>query len=179
MKHYMKKVLLAFLGIFCTISLYGQQDAQFSQYMFNMLYYNPGYAGVEGLTTFKVFHRTQWAGYQPSFAADGSGGLNTQVISLNTPLLRLRSGLGVHVVNDKLGPLTNLEAQVSYAYHLGIGDSKLSLGIGAGVFSQTIDFGKYRPVDLDDKLIQEGKDSQVRPDLSIGFFTGHDNIMQE
>lgn len=166
----MKKVLLAFLGIFCTMSLYGQQDAQFSQYMFNTLYYNPGYAGVEGLTTFKAFHRTQWAGYEPSFTSDGAGGLNTQVVSLNTPLLRLRSGLGLHVVNDKLGPLTNLEAQVSFAYHLGIGDSKLSLGVRAGVFSQSIDFDQYRWVQQDDPLRQEGKPSQIRPDLSIGVF---------
>ncbi len=168
----MKKALLFFcICHLYSLVVYGQQDAQFSQYMFNTLYYNPAYAGVEGLTTFKVYHRTQWAGYAPS-TGDPSGGLNTQVVSLNAPLLKLRSGLGVHVVNDRLGPLTNMEAQLSFAYHLGIGDSKLSLGVRFGAFSQTIDYDQYRYIDKDDQLLETytGNRSQIRPDMSVGIF---------
>lgn len=149
---------------------YGQQNAQFSQYMFNTLYYNPAYAGVEGVTTITAFHRSQWAGYQPT-SGDPRGGVNSQVISLNTPLLRLRSGFGLHVVNDQLGPLTNLDLQVSFAYHLGIGDAKLSLGARGGIYSQTTNYDIYRPVDLNDPLLTgSGKRSQIRPDFSAGVF---------
>ena len=148
---------------------FGQQSAQFSQYMFNTLFYNPAYAGVEGVTTLTAFHRTQWAGYQPTL--DNPGGINTQVISLNAPILRLRSGFGLHIVNDNIGPLTNLEAQASYAYHLGVGDGKLSLGVRVGAFSQTVDYDQYRPVDPDDQLLQaNGRVSQLRPDFSVGVF---------
>ena len=38
---------------------HAQQDAQFTQYMFNTIYYNPAYAGVEGVTRFSAIHRTQ------------------------------------------------------------------------------------------------------------------------
>ncbi len=154
--------------VFAYVPLFGQQSAQFSQYMFNTLYYNPAYAGVEGVTTLTAFHRSQWAGYQPT--GDPQGGINSQVISLNAPILKLRSGFGLHVVNDQLGPLTNLEAQVSFAYHLGIGNSKLSLGIRTGAYSQTVDFNQYRWVDPDDPLKKSDRVSQIRPDFSAGIF---------
>lgn len=166
------KLLLVIISLVLTAfsQAFGQQNAQFSQYMFNTLYYNPAYAGVEGVTTLTAFQRLQWAGYQPT-SGDSRGGVNTQVISLNTPLLRLRSGFGLHVVNDQLGPLTNLDIQASFAYHLGIGDSKLSLGVRGGIYSQTTDYDKYRPVDLNDPLlIGTGKMSQIRPDFSAGVF---------
>ena len=167
----MRKALFVLVCLFtvCSTATYAQQSAQFSQYMFNTLFYNPAYAGVEGVTTITAFHRTQWAGYQPT-TGDLSGGINTQVISLNTPILKLRSGFGLHVVNDQIGPLTNQEAQVSFAYHLGVGAAKLSLGIRAGAFSQTVDFDQYRWVDPNDPLRQAGKDSQMRPDFSAGVF---------
>lgn len=168
----MNKTILLVLVCITTIGLntsYGQQSAQFSQYMFNTLFYNPAYAGVEGVTTLTAFHRTQWAGYQPTL--DNPGGINTQVVSLNTPILRLRSGFGLHIVNDNIGPLTNLEAQASFAYHLGVGNGKLSLGIRVGAFSQTVDYDQYRPVDPDDVLLQgNGRVSQLRPDFSAGVF---------
>ncbi len=165
-----KPLLIIILVITAFSQAFGQQNAQFSQYMFNTLYYNPAYAGVEGVTTITAFYRSQWAGYQPT-SGDPGGGINTQVISLNTPLLRLRSGFGLHVVNDQLGALNNLDIQASFAYHLGIGNSKLSLGIRGGMYSQTTDYDKYRPVDSNDALLLgSGKISQIRPDFSAGIF---------
>lgn len=145
-----------------------QQDAQFSFYMKNALYYNPAFAGTEGVTQLTLLHRTQWAGYKSSF--DDGGAPNTQVFSMTTPIYRFRSGFGAHVVNDNLGPVNNLEAQLSYAYHLGIKNSKLSFGIRAGVFSQSIDKGQYRPIDEGDPIIIESSDSQVRPDMALGVY---------
>ncbi|MDN5204020.1 type IX secretion system membrane protein PorP/SprF [Fulvivirgaceae bacterium BMA10] len=151
-----------------------QQDAQFSQYMFNTLFYNPAYAGVEGVTKLSAIYRSQWSGFTTTF--DGSGGApNTQVVSLNAPILRFRSGAGIHIVNDNLGPLNNLEVQASYAYHLAIKDAKLSFGIRAGIFSQSINGNKYRAVDPDDDLLIDGKESQIRPDLALGAYYTTEN----
>ncbi len=163
-----------FLGLIMWVasvgqSVWAQQDAQFSQYMFNTLFYNPAYAGVEGVTKAQLTARTQWAGYSSSF--DGSGGNpNTQLISLTSPILKLRSGFGLYVVNDKLGPLNNIEAQASYAYHLAIKDAKLSIGIKAGIYSQVIDRERYRPNVDPDPIIAGGRDSQIRPDLGFGVY---------
>lgn len=157
-------LVLAFAGI----TVHAQQDAQFSQYMFNNLYLTPAYAGVDGVTQLTAIHRSQWQGYQSSF---GDGGApTTQMVSFNTPIHKLHSGFGAYVLNDKLGPQNNLEAQASYAYHLGIKNSKLSFGVKLGVYSMAINGEYYRFVNEGDPLINTGRVSQILPDLGFGLF---------
>jgi type IX secretion system PorP/SprF family membrane protein len=155
--------------VLLTTQVMAQQDPQFTQYMFNTLYYNPAFSGVEGVTKITAMHRSQWLGYQPSYG--GGGAPTTQVVSITSPIFKVNSGFGTYILNDKLGPQNNLEAQAMYAYHLGIKESKLSLGIKVGVYSQTLNFDLYNPTDPDDPLLQKaGKTSQVRPDFSVGAF---------
>ncbi|MFM7430707.1 MAG: type IX secretion system membrane protein PorP/SprF [Flammeovirgaceae bacterium] len=166
----MKKLLLYF--IFCVgfvAPLLAQQDPQFTNYMFNTLYFNPGFAGVEGVTKLTAIHRSQWLGYTPTFG--GGEAPTTQIISMTTPIFKLNSGFGAYIINDRLGAQNNLEAQATYAYHLGIKNSKLSFGLRAGIYSQTINFDLYKPVDPNDKLLyKKGSESQIRPDLALGIF---------
>jgi type IX secretion system PorP/SprF family membrane protein len=61
-----------------------------------------------------------------------------------------------------------MEIQAMYAYHLGIKDSKLSIALKVGAYSQTIDGGDYRPIQQDDELIKMGKETQIKPDLGFG-----------
>lgn len=150
------------------VSAFAQQDPQFTQYMFNNLYLTPAYAGVDGVTQLTAFHRSQWLGYESSF---GDGGApTTQMISFNTPIFKLHSGFGAYITRDQLGPQNNSEIQAMYAYHLGIKDNKLSFGIKAGIYSQSINFAMYRPVQLPDPLLNPSKESQIRPDLGVGVF---------
>jgi type IX secretion system PorP/SprF family membrane protein len=92
------------------------------------------------------------------------------MISFNTPIHKLHSGFGAYILNDKLGPQNNLEAQASYAYHLGIKDSKLSFGVKLGMYSMAINGEYYRFVNDGDPLINTGRYSQIRPDLGLGVF---------
>lgn len=162
---------LYFLVLLCSVNkVFAQQDAQFSQYMFNNLYLTPAHAGVDGVTSLTAFHRSQWLGYQSSF---GDGGAPvTQMVSFNTPIYKIKSGFGAYVMNDNLGPQNNLEIQASYAYHLGLKESKLSFGMRVGMYSQTLDYGKYRAIHPEDPLIggRQGKESQIRPDMAFGLF---------
>ncbi len=166
----MKKTFLLFFIVGAIqVNLFGQQDPQFTQYMFNTLYYNPGYSGVEGVTKLTAIHRSQWLGYQPTIG--GGGAPTTQIVSFSTPIYKIKSGFGAYIINDRLGPQNNLEAQASYAYHLSIKNSKLSFGMKVGMYSQTMNFGLYRPIDQNDPVLKtSGKESQVRPDLAMGIF---------
>lgn len=161
-----------FYIIFCLLltgtatRVLAQQDAQFSQYMFNSIYITPAAAGIDGVTRFTALHRSQWLGYQSYF---GDGGAPTsQLLTFSTPIHKLKSGFGAYVLHDQLGPQNNLEIQAMYAYHLGIKDSKLSIGIKVGAYSQTIDGGEYRSVQEPDPVIIEGKETQIRPDVGLG-----------
>jgi type IX secretion system PorP/SprF family membrane protein len=166
----LKRTFYTLLLFLAGISVYAQQDAQFSQYMFNNLYLTPAYAGVDGVTQLSAVYRSQWQGYQSSF---GDGGAPvSQLVSFTAPIHKLKSGFGTYILNDKLGPMNNLEVQASYAYHLGIKDSKLSFGLRVGMYSQTINYDIYRAINPNDPLLEDksGKESQVRPDIGAGLF---------
>jgi len=162
--------VIRFVSLFMLIAWQSvaQQDPQFTQYMFNTLYYNPGFAGVEGVTKLTLMGRSQWTGYQPSIG--GGGAPTTGIFSFTSPIYKINSGIGFHIVEDNLGPQNNLEAQVSYAYHLGIKDGKLSLGVRAGMFAQTINANMYRALQSGDPALPSGNSSQTRPDLAVGAF---------
>jgi type IX secretion system PorP/SprF family membrane protein len=165
-----KRIVLALFALL-SFSAFAQQDPQFTQYMFNNLYYNPGYSGVEGVTKVTALYRSQWSGYQPTFY--GGGAPTSQLVTFTTPVFKLNSGFGAYVLNDKLGPQNNLEAQVSYAYHLGLKNSKLSFGLRAGVYSQTINSNLYRAVQKEDPNLppeNTGRYTQTKPDLAFGVF---------
>jgi type IX secretion system PorP/SprF family membrane protein len=166
----LQKSFYTLLLALTSFGVFAQQDALFTQHMFNNLHMTPAFAGVDGVTRLSAFHRTQWLGYQSSF--DQGGAPMTQIVTFNTPIYKLRSGFGAYVLNDRLGVQNNLEFQGMYAYHLGIKESKLSFGVKFGAYAQTINGQHYRYIDQDDPLIvsTEGKSSQVKPDLGLGLF---------
>lgn len=159
-------VLIVLLAIVKPV--FGQQDPQFSQYMFNDLYNNPAYSGVMGVTNLSLTYRSQWTGYTGTF--DEGGAPNSFLASFNTPIFRIRSGAGFYFVNDVIGNKNNIQFMGSYAYHLGVGNGKLSFGIRAGIYGQSIDFSQYRPVNPGDPLLAFGKESQYRPDMGVGIY---------
>ena len=72
-----------------------QQEAQFTQFMYNQLYLNPGYAGARNATSLLAIYRNQWLGFE--------GAPETKLVSFNTPLLNNRIGLGVTISNHTQG----------------------------------------------------------------------------
>ncbi len=163
-----KSILLLFLGLFIYVGVRAQQDPEFTQFMNNKMYYNPAYAGVEGITRLSLVVRSKWTGYTGTF--NDGGAPTTEVLTMSAPIYKLNSGFGAYLINDNLGSLNNLALQGSYAYHVAVKDAKLSFGINAGFYSQSIDFDNYRPNDINDPVIQTGKQTQFRPDMGAGVF---------
>jgi type IX secretion system PorP/SprF family membrane protein len=174
----MKKSLLiksmACLMFLSGFSVYGQQNAQFSHFMFNPMFYNPGYAGMDGAARFSALHRSQWLGYQPSVSGDVSGQPETQLITFNMPLLKINSGFGVNIIHDQVGPLRQTLAQASYSYHANVGGGKLGIGVRAGVFNLGTRAG-YRVVNEDDAVYQALNQTQndLKPDFAAGVWYKH------
>lgn len=164
----MGRILYVFVLLLLGFSTYGQNDPQFSLFMFNPLYYNPAATGSEGSARFQLMHRTQWAGYQASL--DDGGAPSTQLLSFNTPLPKIKGGAGIYLLNDHLGPLVNQAVQVSYAYRLNLKQGTLSFGAQAGLYARGIDYAKLRPGDPGDPLIPTGRVMETRPDVSVGVY---------
>ena len=116
-----------FLGLFPAL-LWGQQDPMFTNYQFNSLTFNPAYAGSNEHLTVNLVHRQQWLGFD--------GAPTTQSLLAHTPLKNERLGLGVSLVNDKIGPTGSFGLSGAYAYRLLVGkkkNMKLSLGLQASI----------------------------------------------
>lgn len=161
--------VLVCLMLTAVCTAFGQQDPQFSMYMYNPLYYNPAAAGSEGVSRVQLTHRTQYAGYQPTIASDG-GAQNTQLLTFNMPLASIKSGIGIYAFNDRLGLNINQAVQVSYAYRVPLKGGTLALGVQAGLFNKGFDYGQFRPGEQGDPNIPTGRVGQARPDFGLGVY---------
>lgn len=162
--------LFIFLGlILITQSVLAQQEPQFSMYMYNPLYYNPAAAGSEGVSRIQLTQRTQYLGYQ-GIGNNDDGVQNTQLISFNMPLAKIKSGIGIYAFNDKLAATNNQTVQLSYAYRLALKNGTLALGVQAGFFNKGYNYGQLRPGQPGDPLIPTGSVSQAKPDIGAGVY---------
>jgi type IX secretion system PorP/SprF family membrane protein len=98
----------------------------YTNYMQNMLAVNPAYAGSRNALSLTALHRSQWV----RFAAAPS----TQTINVHSPITAKHIGLGLSLMNDRLGVVNNTSAFVSFAYKIQINKvAKLALGLSGGV----------------------------------------------
>jgi type IX secretion system PorP/SprF family membrane protein len=170
-----KKYFSILIPLFVCLATYAQQDAQFSQYMFSPLFFNPGYAGSEGFSRFNLAYRNQWTGYNTSFESDGGGNPITPMFSFDAPIQSIRSGAGLLVLSDKYGPISNFQAQGSFAYHYPLRNGKLSIGIRGGVYAASIDRAKIRVRDPNDPIVialtsENYSATALRPDMAFGIY---------
>ena len=171
----MRKILLSVLLLTgCFIGqVSAQQEPQFTQYMLNGLYFNPAYAGADNTTRFSALQRTQYYGY--SATRDAGGEQNTQLITFAMPLPKLKSGIGLHFVNDKIGPIRSTEVQVNLAHHLMIGEGKLSLGVRGGYFARVLDNSLFIPFENDPNL-KSGTETASNLDFGFGAWYTAENF---
>lgn len=110
-----------------TITLFGQQDPQYSQYTYNMNVINPAYAGSKGVLSLGFMGRSQWVGIE--------GAPKTLTVSAHSPIGK-SVGLGLSVIADRIGPVreTNLNADISYTI-ITSEEGRLAFGIKAGFTS--------------------------------------------
>ena len=157
----MKTRILLFVLMFTGVANFAQQDAQFTQYMYNTINVNPAYAGSRGALSMFALHRTQWVGL------DGAPVTNT--VSINTPLNNSNLGLGVSLVNDKIGPTTENAISADLSYTIQTSETwKLSFGIKATANLFDLDASKLNPVDATDPSLQNY--SKFSPNIGAGIY---------
>ncbi|SHG47437.1 PorP/SprF family type IX secretion system membrane protein [Winogradskyella jejuensis] len=115
---------------------YGQQDPQYTHYMYNTLSINPAYAGQRETLSIVGLHRSQWVGVE--------GAPQTQSLGIHSPLRNERLALGLNVVTDALGPAREsfVDANFSYTFPINDNNTKLSFGVKAGWHNISTDWSK-------------------------------------
>lgn len=162
----MKCMGLVFLLCLHGLSSRAQQAVQFSQYVFNGLILNPGYAGYKESTQAHLIYRTQWTGLD--------GAPATTSFTLDGVSKSADHGFGLIIIDDKLGAQSNLQTDFSYAYRISINEvSKLSLGFSAGLTEYKLNGSQLTTFDPSENLMNQTRNT-LRPDLSIGLFYATD-----
>jgi type IX secretion system PorP/SprF family membrane protein len=157
----MKTRILLFALLFTGVLSYAQQDAQFTQYMYNTINVNPAYAGSRGAMSMFALYRTQWVGLD--------GAPVTSTVSMNTPLNESNLGLGVSLINDKIGPTTENTISADLSYTIPTSDTwKLSFGIKATANLFDLDATKLNPADAADPSLQNY--SKFSPNIGAGIY---------
>ncbi|AOC94102.1 hypothetical protein BB050_00965 [Flavobacterium anhuiense] len=156
----MKKLILVFM--FFSIVSNAQQDAQYTQYMYNTIEVNPAYAGSRGALSVFGLYRTQWIGLD--------GAPETSTFSVNTPLKNSDLGLGVSLVNDKIGPTVENTLSADLSYTIPTSESwNLSFGIKGTANLFNIDINKLSYEDQDDPQFQNLK-NKFSPNVGAGIY---------
>jgi type IX secretion system PorP/SprF family membrane protein len=164
------KSLVCCLPLFFAQPTFAQQEPQFTKYMFNSLVFNPGYAGSKEYLSAVVLYRDQWFGWGTK-GGSYDGRPVTQTFSLHTPV-NSRIGLGLNVVNDRIGARKTSFANLCYAYRVSFGKGTLSLGLQAGLMSwradwEQLSFKDAREFDL---AFQGTNPSLLLPDFGAGIY---------
>jgi type IX secretion system PorP/SprF family membrane protein len=132
--------LLYFLFLLAiSVKATAQQDPMYSQYMFNGLVLNPAYAGSQGGLSGTALYRNQWTGMD--------GAPVTQSLSIHAPLNKDKIGLGLSVVNDKIGIANTMNLLGAYSYMIQTSAGKLALGLQAGIIQYRADYSKIQFID--------------------------------
>lgn len=140
---------------------FAQQDSQFTQYMYNTININPAYAGSRGALSVFALHRTQWVGLD--------GAPVTNAASINTPFNSKRLGLGVTVINDRIGPVNENTISTDISYSIPINETyKLSFGIKATANLFDLNSSKLNPVDASDPTLQNT--NKFNPNFGAGTY---------
>lgn len=122
----MKRILTSVILLLLGSMAYAQQEAMFTHYAFNTLAVNPAYAGSRDALTITGLHRSQWVGFD--------GAPITQTLTFHTPILKDKLGVGLSILNDKIGPTNVTSLYADLAYKIPVtATGKLAFGLKGGI----------------------------------------------
>lgn len=152
------------LGTFFVSSIvFSQKEPQYTQYMYNIGSFNPAYVGTVESTELSALYRAQWI--------DIPGAPRTIRFGVNLPFENQKNGLGLNVVNDQLGPVTQTYFDLSYSYQVNLNaNTFLSFGIDAGGAALNVDFSKGSFENPGEPILDREMISKFYPTIGAGLF---------
>ncbi|HUC79844.1 MAG TPA: type IX secretion system membrane protein PorP/SprF [Flavisolibacter sp.] len=189
----MKRLGYALFLLGLTTAAYSQQRPHYTQYILNNYVLNPALSGIENYTDVKISGRDQWVGLE--------GAPRTMYLTVHTPLGKKdyktsatsyqvpgenprgnaywenytasepHHGVGLAIINDQSGAYNRFNANISYAYHLGLSPkTNLAAGFSAGITRIGRNLSKDN-VTGDPAQGSNGNDIyRIRPDLNFGLW---------
>ena len=145
---------------------HAQQDAQYTQYMFNTMSVNPAYAGSRGQLSVAGLYRSQWVGLE--------GSPQSFTFNLHSPVRNSNIGYGLSIVNDKIGDgtvqETYIDGLISYSIDVSL-EGKLSFGLKLGGNLLNLDFEQLRQRQgFEEAVATDNIENQFAPNFGLGVY---------
>ncbi len=160
----MYKILISifFTALFFTAT--GQQDQQFTQFMYNKSTYNPAYVGSQETACFSLINRNQWIGLD--------GAPQVQLLNFSMPILNQKVGIGASISRQAIGITEKFSAETRYSYRIPIGRGVLGMGVQATVRFLRMNFSKAESVQSSaiDGAIPPDLQSKYVPNFGAGLY---------
>lgn len=164
----MRTKILIFALMLTGVVSYAQQDAQYTQYMYNTINVNPAYAGSRGVMSIFGLHRTQWVGLD--------GAPVTNALSINSPIENSNLGVGLSFVNDRIGPTSENLISADVSYTINTSETyKLSFGVKGTANLFNLDRSKLNPENESDVTLNNF-DNNFSPNVGAGIYFHSDKL---
>ena len=158
---------LIFTGI--TTIGFAQKEPQYTQYMYNIGSFNPGYVGTTLTPEVTGLYRAQWL--------DIDGSPRTLRLGANYPLSNETMGVGFNIISDQLGPSSQTYVELAYSYQFNVSDNtKLSFGMDVGGSFLNVDFSKGTFENPGEPILAGETIQKFYPTVGAGFFLYEDDI---
>jgi type IX secretion system PorP/SprF family membrane protein len=162
----MKNTYLLLLGVLLLpLTVVAQQEPMQTQFMYNKIAWNPGYAGDFESPTLTVVDRHQWVGVE--------GAPNLQNINFVLPILNNNMGLGFNLRRHAIGIQRTMTFETNYAYRIALPrGGYLGAGIIFGLRHLRQDWTDPRIITTQPIEIDNAIPGGIVSDLNINFGTG-------
>jgi type IX secretion system PorP/SprF family membrane protein len=185
------RILFCLFSVLFHVAL-AQQKPQFTQYVFNNLLFNPAVSGIENYTDLKAGYRSQWTGLDgapvtsflsvsmpignnflqgdaTSFPVQNGDNPSSRLYTQNYMAAEPHHGIGLIIMSDQTGPISQTNIDATYAYHLGLSAGvNLSVGFIAGLSHVNLNTAMITTETPNDPAIINGDNSLWAPDLGAG-----------
>jgi len=160
----MRKLSVILLILWMGNSAKAQEDPQFAHNMYNNVFTNPGSAGMtNGRICADIINRNTWLGFE--------GAPKTTLASVHTSVKKLKGGVGLSIVDDRLGFYSDFRAKLAYSYHKQTTMGQLGLGLETGLINRALDGSWQAPDGVQgDALIPESPARKMFLDLGVGAY---------
>lgn len=160
----MKKLILLIAIAFALQTAWSQeQSSVFSHYTINPILISPAVAGFYENHQIYMGIRSQWTGFKENPKSYGIG--------YNGPIGKTL-GIGLGIMNENLGNMTNTRVQLNYAFRYELKNVKFAAGFSTEFLtkklaSSVMDSPLYEP---DDDIIENAVEGNKIFDASLGAF---------
>jgi len=167
------KKLFFIIVVFYSVSYYGQQTVQYSNYLKNSFYLNPAVAHL-GKKSLNIIYRNQWAGFE--------GAPKTTFLSYQSSFSHKKdvksssfSNIGGFLQNENIGAFRSFKINISYSYSFLLSSNwRLSFGSFLGIQQLGLDVTDVTLFDPNDPVV-DVSNFTLFPDFSIGFAFSNNN----